>query len=127
MRQRQADDDIFRVHSRYLGPPGFTLPFSIPYRAILPAGAAGLAALVLLSPLGIGLWRFVLAIGIAVATGALADKFSGGDRPVTALPGILARETGAPRPSAATPADTVIRPGAVPVIAARANRNDQGD
>ena len=71
-RRRQADDDIFRVHSRYLGPPGFTLPVSVPYRGILPGLAAGFGTLVLLSVLGLGPWRFLIALALGIAVGALA-------------------------------------------------------
>ena len=58
--RRQADDQIFRIHSRYLGPPGYTLPFSIPYRGILPGLAAGVVTLILLSLFGLGIWRFII-------------------------------------------------------------------
>lgn len=114
-RRRQADDDIFRVHSRYLGPPGFTLPVSIPYRGILPGLAAGIATLVLLSLSGVGAWRFLLAAAAAVAAGALADRYSGSDRPVSALPAVFTHESGAPRPVTPQPYRAVLRPGQVPV------------
>jgi hypothetical protein len=114
-RLRQADDDIFRVHSRYLGPPGFTLPFSIPYAGILPGLAAGLGTLVLLSLLGLGAWRFLLTAGVAVAVGALVGRHSGGERPFWALPAMFTHESGAPRPTNPRPSSAVLRPGRVPV------------
>lgn len=114
-RRRHADDDIFRVHGRYLGPPGMTLPFSIPYRAILPAMAAGIGVLVLMSLLGVGAWRFLIAGGAAIAAGALADRYTGTDRPVSALPAVLGHETGAPRPSEPESSRAVLRPGGLPV------------
>jgi len=114
-RLRQADDDIFRAHSRYLGPPGITLPFSVPYRAILPGAGAGGAALVILSLLGAGGWRFVIALAVAFAAGLLVDRFSGTDRPVSALPAILSGEASAPRPHPSLPARAVLTPAAIPV------------
>lgn len=114
---RQADDDIFKVHSRYLGPPGLTLPFSIPYRSILPALAAGTGVLILMSLFGIGAWRFAIAAVAAFAAGWVADRYSGTDRPVTALPAVLGHETGAPRPADPEPSAAVLRPGALPVRA----------
>jgi hypothetical protein len=116
-RLRGSDDDIFRAHSRYLGPPGITLPFSVPYRAILPGAGAALAALVILSLLGVGGWRFIIALALGAATGALADRFSGTDRPVSALPTILGGEASAPRPRTTAPARAVLSPAAVPVRA----------
>jgi hypothetical protein len=114
-RRRHADDNIFRVHSRYLGPPGFTLPVSIPYRGIVPGLAAGIGTLVLLSLLGAGAWRFLLAAVAALATGALADRYTGSDRPVSALPAVFTHESGAPRPVTPRPSRVVLRPGQVPV------------
>ena len=113
--RRQADDQIFRIHSRYLGPPGYTLPFSIPYRGILPGLAAGVGTLILLSLFGLGLWRFIIAAGVAIAAAALADRYSGTDRPVAALPAIFTHETGAPRPVTAHPSQAALRPDRVPV------------
>lgn len=123
--RRQADDEIFRVHSRYLGPPGITLPVSIPYRAILPGLAAGAGTVILLSVFGLGLWRFLLAGVVAIAVGALADRYSGSDRPVAALPAILTGETGAPRPAAPQQSQAALRPGQVPVHALPAPRNKE--
>src|SRR5262249_7991883 len=97
-RRRAADDDLFRVHSRYLGPPGFTFPFSIPHRGIVPGVAAGLVTLVVMSLLGVGIWRFAIAAAAAIAAGALADRYSTSERPVSSLPTIVRHETGAPRP-----------------------------
>lgn len=113
--RRQADDDIFKVHSRYLGPPGMTLPFSVPYRSILPGLAAGIGVLILMSLFGVGAWRFMIAAAAALAAGWLADRYSGSDRPVTALPAVLGHETGAPRPSDPEPSSAVLRPGRLPV------------
>ena len=115
--RRQADDQIFRIHSRYLGPPGYTLPFSIPYRGILPGLAAGVGTLILLSLFGLGLWRFIIAAGVAIAAAALADRYSGTDRPVAALPAILTHETAAPRPADPQPSLAALRPDRVPVHA----------
>jgi hypothetical protein len=116
-RRRQADDDIFRIHSRYLGPPGMTLPFAVPYRAIVPGAAAGTGVLMLMAMFGVGAWRFAIAGLAAVAVGALVDRYSGHDRPVSALPAVLGHETGAPRPSEPEPSRAVLRPGQLPVRA----------
>lgn len=115
VRRRQADDELFRVHSRYLGPPGFTLPFAIPYRGILPGAAAALAVLIITSLLGAGIWRFALVLGAFVAVAALADRYSSSERPVSSLPAIISHETGAPRPHTPAPVRLVLRPDAVPV------------
>jgi hypothetical protein len=114
-RRQAADDELFRLHSRYLGPPGFTLPFSIPYRGILPGAAAAFAVLVVTSLLGAGIWRFVIVAGAFIAVAALADRYSGSERPVSSLPAIISHETGAPRPHAPEPARLKLRPQAVPV------------
>jgi hypothetical protein len=123
-RRRQADDDIFRVHSRYLGPPGFTLPVSIPYRGILPGLAAGFGTLVPLSLLGLGPWRFLVTIAVGIAAGALAGHYSGSDRPVSALPAVFTHESGAPRPVTPQPSRAVLRPGQVPVREPRPSRTE---
>jgi len=113
--RRQADDDLFRVHARYLGPPGFTLPFAVPYRGILPGLAAGVAVQLITSLLGAGIWRFALAAGAFIAVATLADRYSSTERPVSSLPAILSHETGAPRPRKREPARTVLRPRSIPV------------
>jgi hypothetical protein len=113
-RSRVADDELWRSHRRYLGPPGFTLPVSVPYRAILPGLAAGILMLLVLSPLGLGFWRFLIALAAALGAGALADRYGGSDRPVSALPAIMGHETGAPRPVTPRPSQAVLRPGEVP-------------
>jgi len=114
-RRRYADDDIFRVHARYLGPKGKTLPFPIPYRAILPGIAAFVLGLVVMSASGVGLWRFVIAAGLAAGAGKLADLYSSAERPVSSLPVIFSHETGAPRPRRRETIHVVLRPGRIPV------------
>jgi hypothetical protein len=114
-RRRYADDDIFRVHSRFLGPKGKTLPFSIPYRGIVPGLAAFVLTLMVLSAFGVGLWRFVIAAGLAAGAGKLTDLYSSAERPVSSLPVIFSHETGAPRPRRRETVHVVLRPGLIPV------------
>jgi len=114
-RYRYALDVIFRIHARYLGPEGKTLPFSIPYRGILPAAAAALLTLVVLSAFGVGGWRFAIAGGVLLGTLKLADRYSSAERPVSSLPAIFSHETGAPRPKRREPVRAVLRPGLIPV------------
>lgn len=114
-RRYAADDDIFRVHSRYLGPKGKTLPFSVPYRGILPGIAAFVLGLVVLSAFGVGLWRFIIAGAMAAGAGKLADLYSSAERPVSSLPVIFSHETGAPRPRRRETARVVLRPTLIPV------------
>jgi hypothetical protein len=113
--RRRADDEVWRVHARWLGPPGWTLPVSVPYRAVLPAFAAGAGAVMLLGVLGAGGWRFAVAAVAAVAVGAAAARSGGSGRPVSELPGLLLDEAGAPRPAPRAPDRAVLRPGRVPV------------
>lgn len=62
----QSDDDIYRARLLYLGPPGYTLPFQLPYAqyGLFVALTAGLtAAAVALT----GTWLSTgLAVGIAI-------------------------------------------------------------
>jgi hypothetical protein len=124
-RSRRADDDLFRSHSRYLGPPGFDLPVSIPYASFLPGIAAGAGSLIVLSLMGLGPWRFVIAAAIGTAAGALAGRLSGGERRFSSLPSIVAHESGAPRPATPRPAQAVLRPGQLPVRALPPTRTQQ--
>jgi hypothetical protein len=114
-RHRHADDDIWRVHSRYLGPKGSTLPFSIPYRGVIPFVAVFALTVVVLSMFGVGLWRFVIAGVLGAGALKLADYYGGAERPVSSLPAILSHESGAPRPQQQAPISVVLRPGRVPV------------
>ena len=124
--RRRADDELFRVHSRYLGPPDFTLPFALPYRSILPGLGAGSAVLVLLSLFGVGAWKFLIAAAACAGAGALAARFGGADRPVSALPAVIASESGAPRPVDQQPSRAVLSPTRVPVYDPRSPKeNDQ--
>jgi hypothetical protein len=123
-RRRAADDDLFRVHSRYLGPPGYTFPFSIPHRGILPGAAGGFVTLVVMSLLDVGIWRFAIAAAAAIAVGALADRYSTSERPVSSLPAIFSHETGAPRPHDPEPVSLLLRPRAIPVEAPHRRRQE---
>jgi hypothetical protein len=114
-RRRSALDVLFRVHARYLGPKGYTLPFSLPYRGIVPAAAVFILALIVQGALGVGAWRFVIAGALAVGAGKLTDLYSSAERPVSSLPAILSHETGAPRPRPRETIHAVLRPGQIPV------------
>jgi hypothetical protein len=114
-RHRYADDDIWRVHSRYLGPKGQTLPFSVPYRGVLPGLAAFVLGIVVMSVFGVGLWRFVIAGALGFGAMKLADRYGGAERPVSSLPAIFSHETGAPRPRRRETVRVVLRPGLIPV------------
>jgi hypothetical protein len=63
--RRHSDDDLYRIHSRWLGPAGYTLPFSIPLNGI-PAGAGtGVVALAVLRAVGVsGLPLWALTTGM---------------------------------------------------------------
>jgi hypothetical protein len=120
--RRRADDEVWRVHARWLGPPGWTLPVSVPYRAVLPGFGAGAGTVVLLSVLGAGGWRFAVAAVAAVAAGAAAARSGGSGRPVSELPGLLLDEAGAPRPASRAADRAVLRPGRVPARLAPRDR-----
>lgn len=113
-RQRRAEDEIFRVHGRFIIRL-MGVPFSVTYRALLPGIAAGIGVLVLLSVLGTGLWRFLIAAAAGLAVGAVTDRYSSADRPVRSLPSILSHETAAPRPGTRKAVQMTLRPGSVPV------------
>jgi hypothetical protein len=118
-RHRHADDDIWRVHSRYLGPKGSTLPFSIPFRGVIPCIAVFVLTVVVLSVFGVGLWRFVIAAALGIGAMKLADMYGGAERPVSSLPAIVSHESGAPRPQRRETIQVVLRPGQIPVHAPR--------
>jgi hypothetical protein len=114
------DDDMYRIHSAWLGPKGRTLPFQIPYRALPPGFAAFLVALILLRGAGAsGPVLYGIAIAAACLAGGLAARLSGSERPVTALFLIVYHEITAPRPAPPSRQVTraVLRPDQVTVSA----------
>ena len=51
MAQRHSDDDLYKIHSHWLGPAGITLPIPIPLKGIPVGAAAALLALMALREL----------------------------------------------------------------------------
>jgi|SRR5215468_7459020 len=97
---RHSDDDLYNVHSRWLGPAGRTLPMSIPFKGIPVGAAAFTLAVVVLRAFGAGglpMWAAVI-----VFTGAatkIVIAVTGPERPVRSLAALLAAEVSAPRPA----------------------------
>lgn len=121
--RRHSDDDLYRIHSRWLGPAGYTLPFSIPLNGI-PAGAAtGVVALAVLRALGAsGLPLWALTTGIVVGASKLVVSVTGPERPVRALAALFASEVSAPRPEGNDLQSTVLSPAGIRVRARPARR-----
>jgi hypothetical protein len=47
---RHSDDDLYKIHSRWLGPAGFTLPLSVPMKGIPVGAAAATLTIIVLRP-----------------------------------------------------------------------------
>lgn len=124
---RHSDDDLFRGSWRWLGPKGYTLPMSIPYRGILPGSAAFVICLIVMSAFGVGTWRFLIAGTVGVGVMKAADLFGSTERPVSSLAAILTHETAAPRPLPRQDVSVRIRPSQIPVhsIPARAGERSR--
>ncbi len=112
--RRHSDDDLYRIHSRWLGPAGWTLPVSVPMKGI-PAGAVAAAvSLVVLRGFGLNgpvLW--VLALAATVGAAKLVLVLTGPERPVRALAALLSSEVSAPRPDEGRAEAAVLVPGRV--------------
>ena len=114
----KPDDEIYRSSRAYLGPPGYTLPVRIPYRA-MPVVAAvffpGLIALRIVGLSGIALYVVTLAVSCGVA--ALVVRVTGPERPVSALATIVSHEISAPRQrrKPQEPVAVTLRPDLIPV------------
>jgi hypothetical protein len=117
VRERHhTDDDLYRVHSLYLGPPGRTLPFKIPYRG-LPVGAvAFVVGLTVLRAAGVSglIPLYGTAAGFTYLVSAAIIRVTGPERPVHALLAIVAHEISGPRQRPPQPQSAVLRPGVVP-------------
>src|SRR5258708_5316818 len=97
--RRHSDDDLYRIHSPWLGPAGYTLPFSVPVKGIPVGAVVGVAALMLLRAFGVsGLPLWVLTAGIVIAAAKLVISVTGPERPVRSLAALFASEVSAPRP-----------------------------
>ena len=116
MRLR-PDDEIYRSNRSYLGPPGYTLPFRIPYRAMPVAAAVFIPGLILLRIAGVGgLMLYGTDAVISALLAALVTRFTGPERPVSALVTIFMHEISAPRPrrKPQRPVSVTMRPGLIP-------------
>src|SRR5262249_13817702 len=127
----RPDDEIYRVNKNYLGPPGYTLPVRVPYRAIPVAAAVFLPALPVLRLAGLpGLPLYLAALAAALLTTALVVRVTGPERPVSVMVTILAHEIRAPRPvQPPAPEPVTLRPGLIPVgppLRTRARRRYRG-
>ena len=111
-----SDKDLHRIHALWLGPQGHTLPFPIRYQSVLVAVPAFLVALPVLRAIGIsGLWVYLGALVAAVALATVISRKSSSDRPLWALPAVLAHEISAPRPRTRDSSGGEIRPALIPV------------
>jgi hypothetical protein len=113
----RPDDEIYQADRSFLGPAPYTLPFRIPYRSLPVAAAVFIPCLLVMRVLGAtGLPLYGLALGASCGAAALVVRFTGPERPVSAMLAILAREVTAAWPSRrpAAPATEVLRPGLVP-------------
>ena len=121
--RRHSDDDLYRIHSRWLGPAGYTLPFSIPLKGIPAGAAAGVAALMVLRAFGAsGLPLWILTAGIVIGAAKLVISVTGPERPVRALAALFASEVSAPRPERNDPQSTVLSPVGIRVRAVTVGR-----
>lgn len=82
----RTDDDIYRARLLYLGPPGYTLPFHLPY-AQYGVFALLLATMMLLRWLATGTVDLFPSIEIALAlvSTSVVFKFVDSDRPARAV------------------------------------------
>lgn len=94
----KPDDEIYRSSRIYLGPPGYTLPVRVPYRAMGVAGAVIVPCLIALRIAGLsGIALYVVALAVSCAMAALVVRLTGPERPVSALGAIVSHEINAPR------------------------------
>ena len=116
---RHSDDDLYKTHSRWLGPAGFTLPLSVPMKGIPVGAAAATLTVIVLRTFGMsGLPLWLLTIVIAAAIAKAVISVTGHERPVLALAALLLAEVSAPRPGADDPETGVLEPAAVRMRAA---------
>src|SRR5262249_11919794 len=111
---RRSDDELYNVHSRWLGPAGFTLPLSVPLKGI-PVGAGAFAvALIVLRAFGasgLPMWAAVIVFTGVVAKAVIA--VTGPERPVRSLAALLVAEVSAPRPGAGGPQTAALTAAAI--------------
>lgn len=113
----RPDDEIYRHNRSWLGPTGYTLPFRIPYRAMPVFAAVFIPGLLFLRLVGAsGLALYAVDMLISGAFAALVVRFTGPERPVSALLTIFVHEISAPRPPRRPKeqVDVTLRPGLVP-------------
>lgn len=122
--RRHSDDDLYRIHSRWLGPPGYTLPFSLPLKGIPVGAGVGVVALATLRAFGAnGLPLWLLTAGIVIGSTRLAMSVTGPERSLHALAALFAGEVSAPRPCSNEPETMVLHPEAITVRARRQRRS----
>jgi hypothetical protein len=108
---RHSDDDLYKIHSRWLGPAGFTLPLSVPMKGIPVGAAAATLTIIALRAFGVtGLPMWLLTIVIATAIAKVVISVTGHERPVLALATLLLAEVSAPRPAAGNLQTGVLEP-----------------
>ncbi len=122
--RRHSDDDLYRIHSRWLGPPGYTLPFSLPLKGIPVGAGAGVVAMASLRAYGAsGLPLWLLTAGIVIGSTKLVMSVTGPERPLRALAALFASEVSTPRPCSNEPETVVLNPEAITVRARRQRRS----
>lgn len=90
---------LYRIHSLWLGPQGWTLPVAIPYAGAAAAGAAFVPALIVLGIVGLTGWQhYAAAAVVAVGAACIVVQNSSSDRPIGALLTTWLHETSGPRP-----------------------------
>lgn len=95
----RPDDDVYRVDAVWLGPRGFTLPFSARYSAygiwlVLFVGVLLVEAALPMHVSVPPVWELVLTILATYAVTGVIDH----ERPVTSVLELLRAEVSAPRP-----------------------------
>lgn len=114
--RRHIDDDLYRIHSEWLGPAGYTLPVSIPMRGIPIGMVAGTVSLMILRAMGAsGLLLWGVTLVVTVAAAKLVLLVTGAERPVRALAALFASEVSAPRPAGEKLESGLLRPAAIRV------------
>jgi hypothetical protein len=114
----RPDDEIYRNNRSYLGPSGYTLPFRIPYRAMPVFAAVFLPGLLVLRIMGAsGLALYAVDFLVSCALAAVVVRFTGPERPISALLTIFIHEISAPRPRRRPPEQVAVtlRPSLVPL------------
>lgn len=94
-----TDDSLRRIDSRWLGPPGFTFPWSATRYVAYGVGTPIVAISVLISTrlFGEGFWQIVYAVCIGVWITTRVMSHVDDERPALGFPGVLWAEITAPR------------------------------